>query len=251
MAFSEDGKQLIDVYTKESEIINRKKHSITEEEKIRIGLYYLPLYDLYEKNDPEEIGKFYTLCANNGNYDFAMTRMQPPHDVIMARLHIAFGGALSSKSVMEFGAGTGLLGTVLHDAGFGTVDGIDLSNGMLEIARNKGAYNQLIREKLSPGEPTKGVEANAYDAAVSCSCFTPGHIPMVCVEEMCRIVKSGGHLVYTVRDPNYELDFMEIHSNLMKEGKATLISMQKGHYKWDATKDYESAQCYIVHMQVL
>ena len=51
--------------------------------------------------------------------------------------------------ILDLGCGTGLVGRLLKNEGYGTIDGIDLSPEMLEKARSLGVYRSLFEEDLS------------------------------------------------------------------------------------------------------
>ena len=53
--------------------------------------------------------------------------------------------------ILDAGAGTGIVGEVLAILGYSRFTGIDLSDGMLAVARAKGVYAELKNQTL--GEP--------------------------------------------------------------------------------------------------
>ena len=53
--------------------------------------------------------------------------------------------------ILDAGAGTGLVGKMLAEAGFHRLTAIDMSPGMLEEARSKGVYRDLRRMVLGQG----------------------------------------------------------------------------------------------------
>ena len=46
----------------------------------------------------------------------------------------------SSVKILDFACGTGLIGKYLKEYGFSLIEGMDISPGMLEQAREKYAY---------------------------------------------------------------------------------------------------------------
>ena len=98
--------------------------------------------------------------------------------------------------VLDVGAGTGLLGAALAAAGFARLDGLDLSPAMLEEAARKGVYRDLREGTL--GEPL-AYESASYDGVVSAGVLTTGHAPARCLDELVRITRPGGHVVFTLR----------------------------------------------------
>ena len=55
----------------------------------------------------------------------------------------------ASRPVLDFGCGTGLSGLAFRAAGFSTIDGVDLTDEMMEQARATGAYRDLRRADMS------------------------------------------------------------------------------------------------------
>ena len=98
--------------------------------------------------------------------------------------------------VLDVGAGTGLLGAALAAAGFARLDGLDLSPAMLEEAARKGVYQDLREGTL--GEPL-AYESASYDGVVAAGVLTTGHAPARCLDELVRITRPGGHVVFTLR----------------------------------------------------
>ena len=97
--------------------------------------------------------------------------------------------------VIDAGAGSGLLGMELSKLGFQTIDGIDISEVQLAHAESKGVYRSLLHARL--GHPLP-LPTDSYDAMVSAGTFTFGHVPASGFDEIVRIVRSGGFLVFTL-----------------------------------------------------
>ncbi|XP_077996307.1 methyltransferase-like protein 27 [Glandiceps talaboti] len=94
--------------------------------------------------------------------------------------------------ILDCAAGTGLLGQEMYSVGgYTNIDAIDLSQGLLDKAKEKGIYKKLICAKLGTG-PTDGVNEDTYDAIVCIGAFLPGHLDDSNLPEMARIVKKGG-----------------------------------------------------------
>lgn len=101
----------------------------------------------------------------------------------------------ADAEILDVGCGTGVVASHLRASGFETVDGLDVSPEMLEVARAKGVYRRLIEADLLA--PLDIADA-AYDAVVSAGTFVRGHVDATALEELCRIVRPGGHLVFNV-----------------------------------------------------
>ncbi|MDZ4087702.1 MAG: class I SAM-dependent methyltransferase [Tabrizicola sp.] len=87
--------------------------------------------------------------------------------------------------ILDIGAGTGLVAEHLRGR---TVDALDITPEMLEIARPKGVYRSLML-----GDLTKALDIPdaTYDAVVSCGTFTHGHVGPECFPELLRITRPG------------------------------------------------------------
>lgn len=98
-------------------------------------------------------------------------------------------------TILDAGCGTGLVGAELARRGVATVDGLDLSPGMLERARATGAYRELDTADLTA---PLAVADDAYDVLVCVGTLTHGHVGPSALAEFARVVRSGGHVVATV-----------------------------------------------------
>ena len=90
-----------------------------------------------------------------------------------------------TAEILDIGAGTGLVAEHLRGL---TVDALDITPEMLEVARPKGLYRHLML-----GDLTKALEIPdaSYDAVISCGTFTHGHVGPECFPELLRITKPG------------------------------------------------------------
>ena len=127
----------------------------------------------------------------------------------------------TSARVLDAGAGTGLVGAVLKEKGYGSITAMDLSNGMLEEAKKTGAYDGFDRMVL--GE-TLGYETASFDSTISIGTFSLGHAPASGLNELVRVTKPGGYIVYSVRADVYvENGFQAKHEELVSAGKVTIV----------------------------
>jgi SAM-dependent methyltransferase len=117
--------------------------------------------------------------------------------------------------ILDAGAGTGQLGVELRDAGYARIDAMDLSAGMLGVAREKGAYSDLREGRL--GDPLD-YEDGAYAAVVASGVFTTGHAPPEGLRELVRITRAGGHVIFTLRSDATPPGFAELTAQLDEEG---------------------------------
>lgn len=104
------------------------------------------------------------------------------------------------ESILDAGAGTGLVGECLHQMGYTNMTAMDLSTGMLEVARRKNIYNGL--DQMTMGE-TLDYETDRFDASVVVGVFTQGHAPASSLDELVRVVKAGGYIAFSLRTDTY------------------------------------------------
>jgi predicted TPR repeat methyltransferase len=103
--------------------------------------------------------------------------------------------------ILDAGAGTGIVGEVLSILGYTCLTGIDLSDGMLAVARAKGVYAELKNQTL--GERLDFAD-DSFAAVVSAGVLTTGHAPPSCLDELIRITRPRGHLIFTLSLLVYE-----------------------------------------------
>lgn len=123
-------------------------------------------------------------------------------------------------AVLDAGAGTGMLGDELAKLGFSSMDANDLSPGMLERARGKGIYKDCRVMEL--GKPLDYAD-DSYDAVAACGVFTPNHAPASSLDEMVRITKPQGLIIYTLRADEMPADFPPKHDELTDAGAWALV----------------------------
>jgi predicted TPR repeat methyltransferase len=113
--------------------------------------------------------------------------------------------------ILDVGAGSGLLGVALVDAGFTRLDAMDLTPAMLTEANRKHVYGQLRQGTLGD---SLAYETGEYDGVVASGVLTTGHAPASCLDELVRITRPGGHVIFTLRSdlvpPGYEAKIAEL-----------------------------------------
>ncbi len=125
--------------------------------------------------------------------------------------------------VLDAGAGTGLVGQILSGMGYGNLVAMDLSQGMLEESRKKGVYREL--HQMVMGEPLD-FATGAFDAVISVGVLTLGHAPASSLDELVRVTKSGGYIVFSLRPDVWEASgFKEKQESLLADGKWQLAEV--------------------------
>ncbi len=127
--------------------------------------------------------------------------------------------------ILDAGAGTGLVGKVLTEMGYGNLIAMDMSQGMLQEARKKGVYKEL--HTMVMGEQLD-FDTDSFDAVICVGTLTLGHAPANSLNELVRITKPTGYIVYTLRPDIYEENgFKEIHNDLELARKWKLVEVSE------------------------
>ena len=123
--------------------------------------------------------------------------------------------------ILDAGAGTGLVGQALASLGYENLEAMDMSPGMLDQARKKGVYKDL--HQMVMGDAL-GFATGAFDAVIAVGVLTLGHAPASSLDELARITKAGGYVIFTVRTDLYENgQFKEKQDGLAAEGRWRLV----------------------------
>ncbi len=142
------------------------------------------------------------------------------------RLAAVFAGIVAWRDVpiVDLGCGTGLVGAALAAQGFTTIDGVDLSLPMMEMADRRGIYRRLIVGDLTATLP---IEDGSYGAALSAGTFTSGHVGAECLDEIVRILGPGGVLCCTVHDAVWDaFGFGDTFARLTAEGRLVEVCVE-------------------------
>ena len=130
--------------------------------------------------------------------------------------------------MLDAGAGTGLVGEWLKLLGYGPVEGLDLSPGMLAVAAGKGAYD---RARAGRPDRTPALRGRPLRRLVCAGVFTTGHVGAEGLDELVRVLRPGGVLVLTVKDRTWAEGFAARLDDLEREGRIARL---------DGTPSYSS-----------
>ncbi|NQW22691.1 MAG: class I SAM-dependent methyltransferase [SAR202 cluster bacterium] len=128
-----------------------------------------------------------------------------------------------SGRILDAGAGTGLVGECLAAVGYKNLVAMDLSNGMLEEAKRKNVYNEFRQMALGV---TLDFVTDEFDSVISVGVFTLGHAPANSFDELARITKPSGLIVFSLRVDTYESKgFKEQQTRMEESGVWQLAEM--------------------------
>ncbi|MDH3740074.1 MAG: class I SAM-dependent methyltransferase [Hyphomicrobiales bacterium] len=188
----------------------------------------------YSITDADEQQALYHDWA--GTYDEAMigdlNYVSPQKCAALYARHQADKSGL----ILDVGCGTGLAGSELAKLGYDMMDGIDLSESMLEMAGKRGLYRKLfVADLLKPLD----IETGVYDGAICTGTFTHAHVGAECLDEIVRTLKPGGLFAFTVhREVHDELGFGAKLAALERAGVLT----QKEHTRDIYFEDSQEAE---------
>jgi len=130
--------------------------------------------------------------------------------------------------ILDAGCGTGQVGQILTDKGFGDIHALDYSEDMLRVAESKGIYGSLMQADLSK---KLKIEDDAYDAVVCVGTLTYGHVDASAFDELIRVTRANGHICFTIREGAYEdYGYRDRMIALEKADAWELISMEEADY---------------------
>lgn len=151
----------------------------------------------YSLKTPDDSRDLYARWADEYDSGFAEAE---GYDLPKATAQV-FAGAGGAGPVLDVGAGTGLCGIALKAAGIGPIDGVDISPEMLEVARGKGGYGQLLEADLYKGVD---VPDGTYAGVVSSGTFTHGHVGPEVLDELLRLAAPGALFALAINAAHYE-----------------------------------------------
>jgi len=183
--------------------------------------------------EPDELEQYYEKWAKTYDKDVSSEQYCGPEYITDFFAEVAkkegFNKEHVELKILDAGCGTGLVGIVLQQKGYHTIDGCDLSDKMLDKAQKTGAYCYLTGG-IDLNQMT-AFKADQYDVILSCGVFTLGHVPPTALGELIRITKPGGLIVMSTRKSYYEnTDFQKVCDRLENESQIKVVSHVVGPY---------------------
>jgi len=152
------------------------------------------LEEVYKLDPATDSTDFYDRYADD--YDSAVSG---GGYVTPERIATALDDCVEDKAtqIFDFGCGTGLLGESLARRGFTRMDGGDVSAEMLERAREKGVYRDLLT--LSPGAALP-FSSGVYPIITAAGVISPAHAPADTIDLLLTALPEGGLLAFSLND---------------------------------------------------
>ena len=153
----------------------------------------------YDVKSPEEAIDLYRDWAENYDQQLEQELRYVAPAVIAQMLSVAEPD--HTVRVLDVGCGTGLVGVSLSKLGFVHLDGLDFSSQMLNEARRKGVYRELIQADLNE---SLDLTPSTYGAAISCGTFTHGHVNSNALDRIAPLLKPGAIFACTIHQAVWE-----------------------------------------------
>ncbi|RMZ70008.1 Methyltransferase domain-containing [Pyrenophora seminiperda CCB06] len=192
---------------------------------------------VFTASSTEESRALYDEWAKTYDSDMSLHDFTAPRLVAQAVArglkvnHISPENPLAGLTIADAGCGTGLVGIELAKLGATDIVGLDISEGMLAVAKNTAVYDDLKTTDLTK---RLDFEDGKFDALTCCGTFTHGHLGPEPLEEFVRVVKVGGLVVATVLDTFWvEKKFEEELARLEKEEKVEVVEKEIHDYRKD------------------
>ena len=151
----------------------------------------------YRLSSKEEIEALYEEWATSYDTAFGHAQgYQSPREVALA--FVALGGA---GPVLDVGAGTGLVAEFLTRVMIGPIDAIDLSAGMLDVARDKCVYRDLVVADVTQ---TLDAPLDRYNGVVSAGTFTLGHVGPEGLQPLLDVAAKGAVFALSIQKAHFE-----------------------------------------------
>ncbi len=156
------------------------------------------LQRVYGARSTEELRESYDQWAPDYDRNLERARYQnPPLAAGLIGRYVRPGAG----EVLDAGCGTGLLGDILMTLGYDKIVGIDLSHAMLAQAEARGVYRELRQMDMSEA---LDFPDGRFAACVAFGVLTKGHAPPKALDEMLRVTRSGGYLIFSISEPAFQ-----------------------------------------------
>jgi predicted TPR repeat methyltransferase len=140
-------------------------------------------------------------------------------------------GAVTSDftaPILDFGCGTGLSGLALSLVGFKAIDGMDLTQDMLDQAAEKNLYRSL---SLTDPDVAFPVEKGNYSAISAIGVIGAGAAPLEVFDMLLGALGSGGKFVLSFNDSTLKNPAFEKRVGaVIKAGVADLLFEEYGDH---------------------
>ncbi|EPX83353.1 class I SAM-dependent DNA methyltransferase [Salipiger mucosus] len=183
------------------------------------------LDDIYTAEGGESMRRYYDDWADSYDADLRENDYRTP-----GRCARALAAHLGDKDapILDFACGTGISGVALKETGFTTIDGTDISEGMLEKARAKGPYRDLY---VAEADSVLDTGLRRYDAIAAVGAIGAGAAPAENIDAAIASLAPGGIFVVSLNDHTLEdPDFEARLTSAVSEGRVEKLLAEDGEH---------------------
>jgi SAM-dependent methyltransferase len=174
--------------------------------------------EVFGAGNREDLNRAYAGWA--GTYEEDMRGLDWRGPEIVAAMAARYLSDRTSP-ILDAGSGAGRVGELLAILGYRDLVALDLSDAMLARARERHVYRDLCQGALGDSLPFAD---GAFAAVVAAGVFTAGHAAPGSFDELLRVTRLGGLLIFTLATPAYERGgFKDKLDALEAEGRWRLV----------------------------
>ncbi|MEW4448822.1 methyltransferase domain-containing protein [Qipengyuania sp. JC766] len=178
---------------------------------------------IYTASGDAEMRELYDKWADDYDSDVVGNGYLTP-----TRIADALGRLVPDRdvAVMDHGCGTGLSGVALDEAGFSRIDGADLSQKMLDRARECEVYRTL--DLIEPDAPLPDRYAQ-YPVIVAAGVISKGAAPPSLYGDLITAMRPGALLAFSVNDLSLaEPDYAKLVDRSAEAGEVKVLHDEHG-----------------------
>lgn len=182
---------------------------------------------LWTPRSVEETREVYAKWAGTYEDDVQALAYATPARIAAALREVGAPGG----PILDFGCGTGLSGLALRAAGFGPIDGTDISPEMLARAKEKTYDGAPLYRKLTLGAPGR-LSAHPWDykVVVATGVVSLGAAPPETLDMLLGALEPGGLLAFSYNDPTLDaLAYIEALERALASGAEQLFREHGPH----------------------
>lgn len=177
---------------------------------------------VYDLETPDEMRRHYDAWAARYDDDLQSQGYATPGRCAAA---LKEAGLSRDAAILDMGCGTGLSGRALREAGFTTIDGADVSPGMLEEAAKTGAYRHLVNTART------ALPEARYPAVTAMGVIGAGAAPPELFDTCLAALARGGLFCFSFNDHTLEMpEYTERRDVALASGRVTLVSEETGDH---------------------
>lgn len=171
---------------------------------------------------PEEVEQEYNTISSSYEETVHSKGYNAPEEVAKTLVPLVS----SETKILDIGCGTGLVGRALNHYGFSNIVGIDISSNVLQEAKKKGVYTQLLRANIL--EPLDFLD-RTFGAVVCVAVFSrfEDEIIIKLLKEFARVLDHNGVIIFTHREDLVKtsqiLDLIALEPELELQSKTNAL----------------------------